>query len=54
MNGCHSTLAPDNRKHAFIELPKYIPITWEYRFTRTCQYDKKHEDKGCEGCKDND
>lgn len=51
MNGCHSTLVPMNRKHEMVELPKY-KVAWPYKFTRTCQYDKKHEDKGCEGCEE--
>lgn len=49
MNGCHSTITPMNRKHEMVELPKYSKA-WPYRFTRDCQYDKKHEDSKCHGC----
>lgn len=52
MNGCHSTLAPMNRKHKIVELPKYKGYEWEYRFTRNCQYDNKNNDIGCNGCKE--
>lgn len=52
MNGCHSTLVPDNRKLEVVVLPKYYPVVWPYVFTRTCQYDKKNEDQQCEGCEE--
>lgn len=49
LNGCHSTVAPMNRKHELVVLPKY-PTPWPYRFTRDCQYDHKDTDKRCAGC----
>lgn len=52
MNGCHSTLTPDNRQHDMVILPKYRDA-WPYVFTRNCQYDKKQADSGCDGCSEN-
>lgn len=50
--GCHSLLAPDNRKLEMVVLPKYYPVVWPYRFTRTCQYDNKHADIRCNKCEE--
>lgn len=51
MNGCHSTLAPDNRQHDLVTHSKGN-VSWPYVFTRDCQYDNKENDKGCNGCKE--
>ena len=50
MNGCHSDLSPMNRKHEMVTSPQYKTISWPYRFTKTCQYDKKNSDIGCNKC----
>jgi hypothetical protein len=49
--GCHSLVAPDNRKHEAVRLPKYSRA-WPYLFTRTCQYDNRQNDSKCIGCKE--
>lgn len=49
-NGCHSSVAPMNRKHDTVTSPQYKNVSWPYRFTRTCQYDNKENDKLCCGC----
>lgn len=53
MNGCNSTLAPDNRQHELVTHSKGN-VSWLYVFTRDCQYVKQDiEDKGCENCAQN-
>lgn len=53
MNGCHSTLAPDNRQHDLVTHSKGNK-SWPYVFTRDCQYIKQEniKDAGCDGCKE--
>lgn len=47
--GCHSTVAPMNRKHERVVFWKY-PVSWPYKFTVDCQYDKKDADIKCLEC----
>lgn len=55
MNGCHSTLHPNNRQHDMVWHSKGN-ISWPYIFTRDCQYIKQDniQDAGCNGCKERD
>jgi hypothetical protein len=53
MNGCHSTLHPDNRQHETVSHSKGN-VKWPYVFTKDCQYIKQKNinDPGCDGCKE--
>ena len=55
MNGCHSTLHPNNRQHDVVIHSKGN-VSWPYVFTRSCQYIKQEniQDAGCNGCKEKD
>ena len=55
MNGCHSTLHPNNRQHDLVWHSKGN-VSWPNVMTRSCQYIKQEniQDTGCNGCKEKD
>jgi hypothetical protein len=55
MNGCHSTLAPNRCRYDAVFHSK-DNVSWDYVFTRDCQYIKQPGlvDHGCDGCKEKD
>lgn len=48
MYGCHSNNSPNRMKSDTVTKGA---TSWAFRFTKTCQYDKRKEDKRCDGCK---
>jgi hypothetical protein len=53
MNGCHSDLVPNRCQHEKV-FHSDGKTSWDYVFTRDCQYSKQPIiDDGCYGCKNN-
>jgi hypothetical protein len=53
MNGCHSNLVPNRGQHEKV-FHSDGKTSWDYVFTRDCQYSKQPIiDHGCNGCKNN-
>lgn len=51
MNGCHSDLVPNRCQHEKV-FHSDGKTSWNYIFTRDCQYTKQGiADSGCDGCK---
>lgn len=49
--GCNSLINPDNKKHDKVFSSKSNKVSWPYRFTKTCQYDRRTTDAQCAGCR---
>jgi hypothetical protein len=53
MNGCHTDLVPDRNQHEKV-FHSNGKTSWDYNFTRECQYSKQSiVDDGCNNCKNN-
>lgn len=52
MYSCHSVTSPLRLTHKVVYHSQSKKVFWNFVFSDSCQYDKKLNDKQCNGCKE--